>query len=125
MILMTLVVLAAAEPLAPVAVEPPVYEVEFPAPNRAYASLGPVGPYYPQVAHDDRQDGVATLRCRTGDAGALEACDVVSETPPRYDFGIAAVVMARRKYIRAAGSPPAGQTIIVRVPFVLPGTMVR
>ena len=81
--------------------------------------LGPVGPYYPQVAVDAQMSGEATLECRVGELGVLEACKIVSETPQGFYFGAAAGRMAASKRITAQGSPPLGETIWVRVPFAL------
>jgi hypothetical protein len=106
--------------------EPALYEAEF-APlrrsERSAAEAGPVGPYYPAAAVHAGKKGVAkngeaTLQCRAGEGGVLEACRIVSEMPRGLDFGPAAKVMARRQRIRAAGSPTPGDTIHVRVPFV-------
>ena len=103
-------------------VQPTIYEAEF-APlrrsERTMRWLGPVGPYYPQVAVDSQMSGEATLECRAGERGALEACKIVSETPPGFYFGAAAGRMAAAKRITAQGSPPLGETIWVRVPFTL------
>jgi len=48
----------------------------------------------------------------------LEKCKPVAETPKGFYFGVAARVMADRKRISVIGAP-AGETILVRVPFVL------
>jgi TonB family protein len=124
------IVLAAlfAAPDSPVAGEaaPTVYEAEF-APlrksERAHQRLGPAGPFYPANAVAARAGGEAVLECRVEQDGALANCRVVSESPARLDFGAAATVMAQRKRLRAAGSPPPGLTIRVRVPFT-PGAPV-
>lgn len=84
--------------------------------ERTYAPLGPVGPYYPQVAVEARMSGDAVLECQAGASGALTKCKVVSETPSRYNFGVAARVMAQRI---AAPAVQPGETIRVHVPFAL------
>jgi hypothetical protein len=98
-----------------------IYEAAF-APlrksERSYGRLGPVGPFYPQVAVDARKSGEAMLECRAGQSGALERCKVISETPSGFNFGVAARFMADRKRIAAEGPPP-GDTIRVHVPFIL------
>lgn len=101
---------------------PRVYEVEF-APlkrsERQYAGSGPVGPYYPMRAVDLHLNGTATLRCRAGEAGEFQTCLPVEENPSGAGFEEAALRMADRQRIKAAGSPPVGQFILVRVPFTL------
>lgn len=103
-------------------VQPTTYQAEF-APlrrsERNMRRLGPVGPYYPQVAVESQMSGEATLECRAGELGTLEACKILSETPPGFYFGAAAARMAQAKRITVQGSPPLGETIWVRVPFTL------
>ena len=98
------------------------YEVNFAPLKRAerdYADMGPAGPFYPAGASDNRKSGEAYLRCVAKTAGILEQCRVISENPSGFAFGEAAQVMANRHRITAAGSPPPGETIRVRVPFDL------
>ena len=103
------------------AAAPPVYEAVFRPlrkSERSYARLGPVGPFYPQVAADAGRSGEATMSCRVAAGGALEACRPVAEGPLRFNFGVAARVMADRKRIVVDGAS-VGETVLVRVPFVL------
>jgi hypothetical protein len=99
-----------------------VYDVVF-APlerqERRYADLGPVGPYYPERASRAHQSGEAILQCQAEASGRLQHCAPVAETRGGWGFAIAARIMADRKRIMAAGSPTAGETILVRVPFSL------
>ena len=98
------------------------YEASFaplPKSERQYSKLGPVGPFYPEPAFRAGRSGEATLECKAGGSGVLERCKVMSEAPTGFHFGDAARIMADRKRIHAAGSPPSGETILVRVPFVL------
>src|SRR4051812_162263 len=94
----------ASEPaaVAPLGVEPPVYEAEF-APlrrsERQYAGLGPAGPFYPEAAARARKNGEAVLQCVAIDGGALKQCRVMSDTPRDLNFGVAARVMSERKRI--------------------------
>jgi len=104
--------------------QPPqkTYEVEFSplAPSeREYAHLGPAGPYFPDRAYRNNQNGEGQLRCTAGVDGDLQGCVEVYERPSGSGFSIAARLLADRKRIRAVGAPAAGESIIVRVPFVL------
>ena len=87
--------------------------------ERNSARLGPVGPYYPQLAVDARRNGEATLSCRVAPGGELEKCKPVAERPANLNFAVAARVMADRKRIFVTGDPPVGETIFVGVPFVI------
>lgn len=87
--------------------------------ERSYAKNGPAGPYYPQRAYDARSSGSAIIRCRLAEGGELEACKPIAELPTNSNFAIAARIMADRKRIYVDGRPPVGQTVLVRVPFVL------
>jgi hypothetical protein len=51
--------------------------------------------------------------------GELEACKPIAELPTNSNFAIAARIMADRKRIYVDGSPPVGETVLVRVPFIL------
>ena len=122
--------LAACPPMAvcdPTVERPGVHDVTF-APlsgsERAYAALGPVGPFYPQRAIRQKGSGFAVtngeaeLECRVLADGVLEACKITSETPTGFGFGPAAKTMAERRRILAKDVPPTGEGwIIVRVPF--------
>lgn len=87
--------------------------------ERSYAKNGPAGPYYPQRAHDARTSGSAIIRCRLLEGGELEACKPISQLPTNSNFAIAARIMADRKRIYLDGNLPVGETVFVRVPFVL------
>lgn len=87
--------------------------------ERSYAKNGPAGPYYPQRALDARSSGSAIISCRLLAGGELEACKPIAQTPTSSNFAIAARIMADRKRIYVDGSPPVGETVLVRVPFVL------
>jgi hypothetical protein len=104
--------------------EPPqkTYEVEFAplAPSeRQYAHLGPAGPYFPDRAFRNNQSGEGRLRCTAGVDGDLQGCVEVYERPSGSDFSVAARILADRKRLRAVGAPAVGESIVVRVPFVL------
>lgn len=122
MIWVALFSLAAGQPsdAAPPAATPQVYEAEFAPLHRGekeYANLGPVGPYYPDRYARMRLNGEAILKCEAAEAGVLKGCGVASAT--QIEFGLAARMLAYRKRITAAGSPSPGETIFVRVPFII------
>jgi hypothetical protein len=97
-----------------------IYEVEFAplAPSeRQYAHLGPAGPYYPERALRNHQNGEGQLRCIAGVDGDLQQCVPFAEGPAGSGFADAAQILADRRRVRVAGSPPVGESLIVRVPF--------
>ncbi len=86
---------------------------------------GPAGVYFPEQAIHAGVSGVATLECTVGLEGTLDACALVSQTPPGFDFGGAALRMAEAHAITAGvaadgARPAAGQIVRVRAPFELP-----
>jgi len=87
--------------------------------ERGFARLGPVGPFYPEKASRRRQEGEVVLDCFVAATGLLTKCKIRSETPAKYDFGVAARVMADRGRVLAPESATVGAPIAVRVPFVL------
>ena len=116
------ILLAAALQASGVEPSQKTYEVEFAplAPSeRQYAHLGPAGPYFPDRAVRNKRSGEGRLRCTAGMDGDLQGCVEVDEQPSGSDFSAAARILADRKRIRAAGTPQAGESIIVRVPFKL------
>jgi hypothetical protein len=122
MFLITLAVLAMEQSVEAASQQQQVYEAVFrplKKSERSYARLGPAGPYYPERAFNARTNGQAILRCRVAAAGELQNCKPVSEAPADSQFAIAARIMADRKRITVAGVAAAGETILVRVPFVL------
>lgn len=88
---------------------PPIHGVSF--------ANGPAGPYYPERANSAGKSGVAVMDCTVAENGVLKGCSVVSETPPRYDFGAAAKSMARERAIIAATPFQVGKLVRVSVPF--------
>ena len=119
--------LAAALQAATVDPSQKVYEVEFVplAPSeRQYAASGPAGPYFPERAFRAHQRGESLLRCTAGPDGDLQQCAQAGEKPGGVGFADAALILAIRKRVRAAGAPPVGASILVRVPFV-PGSPVN
>lgn len=87
--------------------------------ERGFARLGPVGPFYPQKAAQLGRQGEAVLDCQVASGARLIKCKVRSETPAKYDFGVAARVMADRGRVLAPEEASIGAPISVRVPFAL------
>jgi hypothetical protein len=121
--LVTLFALALVQGPESAAKQPPIYEAAFRPLRRSermYAPLGPVGPYYPQVAVDRRKSGDAVLSCQVGESGTLKKCKPVSDNPVNLNFALAARAMANQNRIFVADQALVeGETILVRVPFVL------
>lgn len=68
--------------------------------------------------------GEAVIECRVTEKGRLEACTVVSETPPDRGFGKAALAMAgkfRMKPQTVDGQPTAGGTVRIPIKISAPG----
>ncbi|MFL5295284.1 MAG: TonB family protein [Phenylobacterium sp.] len=84
-----------------------------------YAHLGPVGPYYPDIAARAGQRGGAVIDCLVLEGGRLSKCKVMAEKPNHSNFGDAASLMAERGRIRVGPEAPVGQVVHVRVIFDL------
>lgn len=65
-----------------------------------YNFLGPAGPYYPERALRMNVTGSATIACEAGAAGQLSDCTVIEEAPKGYGFAPAALMMARRGWVK-------------------------
>jgi len=76
--------------------------------------------YYPRRAMRMNMEGLVTLNCRVGADGLLD-CVVVSETPPDWEFGEAALRIAGEH--RMVPAMRNGQAVearyVMRVPFTL------
>lgn len=75
---------------------------------------------YPERALRLDIDGRALLSCRAMASGGLTACDIVSEDPPDYGFGAAALRLSRFYGIAprtADGRPVAGAKVDLPVAF--------
>jgi TonB family protein len=114
---MLMPLLLAAAPIAALAQEPAALAVRFAEPKAGYRQLGPVGPYYPQVAAQQRVTGSALIECKVGQNSVLRRCKVEQETPQGVFFGAAALRMAQTNWITAADAPPAGARARFLVPF--------
>jgi TonB family protein len=77
---------------------------------------------YPPKAEDRGQEGIALIRCRVGQTGALSACAIVRETPRSAGFGAAALRMAplfRMKPMSMNGRPVAGGSVDIPIKFMI------
>lgn len=52
-------------------------------------------PLYPTKAATERKDGTAMMSCRVMRDGVLSACWIISEVPPGYGFGQAAIALSK------------------------------
>ena len=68
----------------------------------------PAKRYWPSKAAKAGVGGEATMACQVTDKGKLNACAVISATPPEFEFGAAALKMASSGAI-TAGPPPTDQ----------------
>ena len=78
---------------------------------------------YPAAALSSGIEGAVAMTCRVGDGGALEACQVTSDTPPGQGFAAAALSLAprfRATLWSADGLPTRGAEIDVSVSFATP-----
>ncbi len=75
---------------------------------------------FPAKASAEKKDGQAMMSCRVMQDGALADCRVVSERPPGYGFGEAAVALAslfRAKPATLDGQPIGGAEIRFALDF--------
>ena len=78
--------------------------------------------YYPDRAQRMEKGGSALLSCTADRQGALSDCVLLSEAPEGWDFGAAALKMARAGLIRKAPVGGAAGKVIVPVVFEPEGT---
>ena len=74
--------------------------------------------YYPEAAQREALDGRATISCAVSEAGDVERCSVISESPEGYGFGQAALKLSPLFKMRPKsqdGIPVEGS---VRIPIV-------
>lgn len=75
---------------------------------------------FPAKASAEKQDGKAMMSCRVLQDGTLANCRVVSEVPPGYGFGQAAIALASKFRARPAtldGQPLSGAEIRFALDF--------
>jgi TonB family protein len=84
--------------------------------DKAFARLGPPGRYFPDRSQRAGIGGQAVIDCVVSADGRLNACIVVSESPPGWDFKEAALRMARDGWITVEPMPTkSGERDIARV----------
>ena len=79
--------------------------------------------YYPERANRLGKEGAAVIRCTVTAKGALVGCVVLSETPPAFGFGDAALKLAKLFKLKPAtsdGVPVDGGVFSTRITFKLP-----
>ena len=83
----------------------------------------PTALVYPRAAQRARVSGAARMTCEITDEGLLVHCEVVSESPPGYGFGQAALDMAGQFRMRIPAGGPAlgGKHVVIPFRFQLPG----
>jgi len=77
--------------------------------------------HYPAQARAEGVEGQAVLQCNVTARGALTGCVVVSETPPNYGFGTAALAVSRLFQMRPRefnGVPVDGAQVRIPIRFV-------
>jgi TonB family protein len=78
---------------------------------------------YPPAAMREEVEGRATITCGVAASGLLVDCSVMSEDPPEYGFGAAALSMAfkfRMRPMTKDGIPVDGGIVRIPMRFVLP-----
>jgi TonB family protein len=83
-----------------------------------------MAPIYPKAAADAGKEGMVVLDCRVRSDGGLRACQVRSQTPPKYGFGQAALKLSvnfRMKTKDQDGRPTAGAAVTIPIKFALAG----
>ena len=93
------------------------------APSVRAAGKDDMSSYYPAAAMRVRQDGQARIACTVTPDGHLTDCSVVSEDPPAFGFGDAALKLAHlfiMKTQTADGHSTAGSHIVVPINFKAP-----
>ncbi len=78
--------------------------------------------YYPPGAQRLGVTGIAIMKCQVAGNGSVDHCRVVSEDPPGYGFGEAAVKMSclfKMKPKMADGRPVSGAEVTIPLKFKL------
>jgi len=79
-----------------------------------------IGSVYPTAARQAGVIGKAKVGCNVSVSGRLEQCQALSETPPGWGFGAAAVAMTRYfswRPQRVNGVPVGGAPVVIPVDF--------
>jgi TonB family protein len=113
--------LAPGVPLAAATPEPPPPPPQPAAAEEPHWARKPIpadfAAAYPPVAANLGLSGEVSIHCGVGDDGRLKACKVLSETPPGFGFGQAALTLAggyRAPVGLASGAPPGEITFPIR-----------
>jgi protein TonB len=78
--------------------------------------------YYPPNAQAQGRTGSVVMKCRVTQEGTVDECVVVSEDPPGYGFGEAALKMSclfKMKPKTVNGSPVGGAEVTIPLKFKL------
>lgn len=93
-------------------------------PRMVSKEFGAPGLFMPEIATRGRRpvSGIATIQCALAANGVLTACMVIAETPPKYNFGYAALRMAEVRVLTAAprivdGQPVSGEIVRLTIEF--------
>ena len=78
--------------------------------------------YYPDRAQRMEVGGTARMSCAIGARGALESCQVLSESPPEYGFGDAALKVSRlfRYSPESIDGTTTGEPVVIPFSFAVP-----
>lgn len=87
---------------------------------------GPTGDdmvaYYPEKAMELGREGQATIKCKVAPDLTVTNCHILSESPPDYGFGAAAVKLSRLFKMKPEtkdGQPTAGAEVTIPIAFRL------
>lgn len=108
---------ASAHSAEPAPLRDPIFQNQ-----RGSGSPGGPGPYYPERAHRLGITGTALIECTLTAKGRLNDCRAIEEQPRGQNFIDAAMLMAKRGWMKAKpaeldGKPVDGEIVRVLVPF--------
>lgn len=107
---------------APAAPPAPPNEIKDPDWRPVDSSVSPMR-FYPEAAQKRGVTGSATIACSVTAVGTLTDCVIVSETPPAYGFGAAALrmsVLFRMRLLSKTGQRVEGGRVTIPIRFALP-----
>lgn len=100
--------------------DPPLAPPLFGATDPRFASLAPIGAWFPELAQRSGAGGLAAVQCEVGEQGRLATCGKLIAVPERFGFGEAALAMAKNRYLKVSPDHPAGSLVRVVVRFPTP-----